>query len=77
MIKLKARKVTILTDDDVSLVAGGGDTPGNTGPFSATCGGYTVDFCEQPTHNGFCNTAEACVSDGCPETDDCEFTKNC
>lgn len=62
MLKLKARNVTILTEDEVSLVAGGADTPGKT-----TGGPGFTDFCP----------SDACVSDQCPGTSaDCP-TQSC
>jgi len=69
VIKLKARNITILTDDEVSLVAGGSNTPRtgtDTCEFSSLCGGYTVDWCEEPTQDGYCLTVN-----GCDETKDC------
>ncbi|PJL65899.1 hypothetical protein B9Y61_18885 [Stenotrophomonas maltophilia] len=61
MIKLKLRSISFLTDEEVKLVSGGADTPGNTG-------GVMTECC--PSWDSMSCETEACPVTGV--TADCE-----
>jgi hypothetical protein len=76
VIKLKTRNVTLLTDDEVSLVSGGADTnrPLITDDSCFDCG-FSIPCV--PTVNYCPPTMECPETTGCPETDDCPSKISC
>ena len=86
MIKLSTRKVTMLTDDEVSLVSGGGiDTMDSRRCGSDGCwsGGCWSDGCWSDGCNsdlcmswGECES-DVCVSLGCESSDNSCYTMGC
>ncbi len=73
MISLKKRNITVLSEDELTLVSGGSDTDPDRPSYTDTCGddGYTAT----PDCFAFPDT------DGCPPdfTDGCppDYTQDC
>ena len=75
MIKLKTRRVTVLTDDEIKLVSGGGDPVKETDrceeSWFCMSDGCDSNFCNSNDCNSnICNSGE-CDSNGCLSNDRC------
>lgn len=78
MLKLNKRKVTMLTDDEVALVSGGGDTMDSQRCGSGGCwsNGCASDWCMSNNCISENCMSVNCESDTCPSVG-CESQTGC